>query len=105
MIIHVASPPRVSRTERVILALLSRDRELFGLQIVERSGGAVKRGTVYVTLGRMHDKGFVESRTERLAPGAIRLPLRLYRLTPYGAANRRSSGNSAAARRRSCGRR
>lgn len=79
-------PPRVSPTEHVILALLSRDKELFGLQIVECSGGAVKRGTVYVTLGRMHDKGFVESRTEPRAPGAIGLPRRLYRLTPYGVA-------------------
>jgi PadR family transcriptional regulator len=80
------SPPRVSRTEHVILALLSRDKELFGLEIVGKSAGAVKRGTVYVTLGRMHDKGFVESRTEPLAPGAIGLPRRLYRLTPYGVA-------------------
>lgn len=77
---------RLSATEHIILALLSRERELFGLQIVERSGGAVKRGTVYVTLGRMLDKGFVESRTEPLLPGAIGLPRRLYRLTPYGVA-------------------
>jgi DNA-binding PadR family transcriptional regulator len=78
--------PRVSPTEHIILTLLSREKELFGLQIVEQSGGAVKRGTVYVTLGRMHDKGFVESRTEPRAPGAIGLPRRLFRLTPYGGA-------------------
>jgi DNA-binding PadR family transcriptional regulator len=76
----------LSETEQTILALLLSDRDLFGLQIVERSRGAVKRGTVYVTLGRMQDKGYVESRTEPPAPGAIGLPRRLYRPTAYGVA-------------------
>jgi DNA-binding PadR family transcriptional regulator len=40
---------------------------------------------VYVTLGRMQEKGYVESRTEPPAPGAIGLPRRLYRPTAYGA--------------------
>jgi DNA-binding PadR family transcriptional regulator len=76
--------PRLSRTEHVILDLLISEGELFGLQLVERSGGAVKRGTVYVTLGRMQDKRYVESRTEPASPGAIGLPRRLYRPTAYG---------------------
>ena len=46
--------PRLSGTERLILDLL-RQGELFGLQLVDRSEGALKRGTVYVTLGRMQD--------------------------------------------------
>ena len=66
--------------------MLIRDEELYGLQIVERSNGGVKRGTVYVTLGRMQEKGYVESRTEPPVPGAIGLPRRLYRPTAYGAA-------------------
>ena len=78
--------PRLSRTEQFILELLVADDDLFGLQIVERSQGAVKRGTVYVTLGRMQDKGYVESRSEPPVPGAIGLPRRLYRPTAYGAA-------------------
>ena len=57
---------------------------MFGLQLVEQSNGALKRGTVYVTLGRMQDKGYVESRTEKQAPGAIGLPRRLYKPTAYG---------------------
>jgi DNA-binding PadR family transcriptional regulator len=57
---------------------------MFGLQLVERSRGALKRGTVYVTLGRMVEKGFVESHTEPLPPGAIGLPRRLYRPTAFG---------------------
>src|ERR1041384_8825092 len=75
--------PRLSATERLILDLL-RGGELFGLQLVDRSDGALKRGTVYVTLGRMQDKGYVESRTEPLPPGAIGLPRRWYRPTEYG---------------------
>ncbi len=80
------SLPRLSGTEQTILALLMHERDLFGLQLVERSRGAVKRGTVYVTLGRMQTKGYVESRTEPPARGAIGLPRRLYRPTAYGAA-------------------
>ena len=75
--------PRLSMTERLILDLL-RESEQFGLQLVDRSEGALKRGTVYVTLGRMQDKGYVESRTEPLPTGAIGLPRRWYRPTAYG---------------------
>jgi DNA-binding PadR family transcriptional regulator len=78
--------PRLSRTERTILEHLVEHGESFGLQIVERSRGAVKRGTVYVTLGRMQQKGLVASRTEAPLVGAIGLPRRLYRPTAYGAA-------------------
>src|SRR5690242_14485132 len=75
--------PKLSPTERLILELLSSD-EMFGLQLVEQSKGALKRGTVYVTLGRMQDKGYVESWTEKRPAGAIGLPRRLYRPTGYG---------------------
>ena len=76
--------PRLSATERTILELLSSGTELFGLQLVQESRGALKRGTVYVTLGRMQEKGYVESRTEPVPPGGIGLPRRLYRPTAYG---------------------
>ena len=75
--------PRLSATERFILELLT-DEEMFGLQLVQQSRGALKRGTVYVTLGRMQDKGYVESWTEQQPAGAIGLPRRLYRPTAYG---------------------
>lgn len=51
--------------------------------MVEISGGRLKRGTVYVTLGRMQEKGYLESRQEPLPPGAIGLPRRLYRPTAF----------------------
>jgi DNA-binding PadR family transcriptional regulator len=74
---------KFSATERFILELLAGQDELFGLQMVELSEGRLKRGTVYVTLGRMQEKGYLESRQEALAEGAIGLPRRLYRPTGY----------------------
>ena len=75
--------PSISKTESLILDLLE-DRERFGLELVDRSGGAVKRGSVYVLLSRMEAKGFVESWQEERPAGAIGLPRRMYRATPYG---------------------
>lgn len=73
--------PKLSATERLIVELLAAHEELFGLQMVELSSGRLKRGTVYVTLGRMQVKGYLESRQESLPAGAIGLPRRLYRPT------------------------
>ena len=63
---------------------LLESSERFGLALVDASAGRLKRGSIYVTLGRMETKGFVASRQEDRAPGAIGLPRRLYRPTAYG---------------------
>lgn len=81
----MSSLPRLSGTERLILELLDAEGELFGLQMVELSSGRLKRGTVYVTLGRMQEKGYLESRQESQSQGAIGLPRRLYRPTGHAA--------------------
>ena len=70
--------------ERLILDMLSRSGQMFGLQLVDESAGVLKRGTVYVTLGRMEAKGLVASEPEPPQPGAIGLPRRFYRLTALG---------------------
>ena len=75
--------PSISSTESLLLDLLE-DRERFGLELVDLSGGTIKRGSVYVLLARMETKGFVDSRQEERQPGAIGLPRRLYRATEYG---------------------
>jgi DNA-binding PadR family transcriptional regulator len=75
--------PTVSSTESLILDLLQSDTR-YGLELVEASGGRLKRGSIYVTLGRMEAKGFLESHQEDRHPGAIGLPRRLYRATAYG---------------------
>lgn len=79
----VLRPPSMSRTESITMELL-RGRERYGLELVDASGGALKRGSVYVILARMEEKGFVDSWQEERAQGASGLPRRLYRATPYG---------------------
>lgn len=76
--------PTLPAKERLILQMLVSTGPMFGLQIVEASGGHVKRGTVYVTLGRMEQKGFIESEQEPQPNGAIGLPRRTYRATGLG---------------------
>src|SRR5438876_10265938 len=82
-----AKRPRVltlSAKESLILELLVHQEELYGLQMVTASRRRLKRGTVYVTLGRMEEKGYVTARREDAPPAAGGLPRRIYRATPLG---------------------
>jgi PadR family transcriptional regulator PadR len=82
-----ARRPRVltlSPKESVILQLLVRDDEAYGLELVSASRGRLKRGTVYVTLGRMEEKGYITSRLEGAPPEAGGLPRRIYKATALG---------------------
>jgi len=76
--------PTLPPKERLILELLISSGPLYGLELVLRSAGSLKRGTVYVTLGRMETKGFVTSEQEEMPEGAIGLPRRRYRPTGLG---------------------
>ena len=76
--------PRLAAKEALVLDLLCDQPGLYGLQLVEASSGALKRGTVYVTLGRMEDKGYVLSRVDEDAPEHGGLPRRRYEPTPLG---------------------
>jgi DNA-binding PadR family transcriptional regulator len=67
----------------LILELLGRS-EMYGLELVAASGGGLKRGTVYVTLGRMEEKGLVVSRVGDEAPAQGGLPRRVYSATGFG---------------------
>jgi DNA-binding PadR family transcriptional regulator len=73
----------MSRTESLVMELL-QNGERYGLELVDLSRGALKRGSVYVILARMEEKGFVDSRQEERVHGASGLPRRLYCATPYG---------------------
>jgi PadR family transcriptional regulator, regulatory protein PadR len=76
--------PSLSDKETVVLELLSRDGEMYGLELVSASEGALKRGTVYVTLGRMEEKGYVTARQEEPPVGSGGMPRRIYSPTPLG---------------------
>lgn len=73
-----------SKAELLILNLLNELGESYGLALVKESGGLLKRGTVYVTLFRMEEKGYVTSSEEALTPDYIGIPRRLYKLTSLG---------------------
>jgi DNA-binding PadR family transcriptional regulator len=74
----------LSAKESLILELLLRDDEAYGLELVLASRGRLKRGTVYVTLGRMEAKGYITSWLEDAPPEAGGLPRRIYEATPLG---------------------
>lgn len=75
--------PSMSRTESLVLDLL-RGADRYGLELVEASEGALKRGSVYVILARMEEKGFVASWQEHATANATGAARRVYRATPYG---------------------
>jgi DNA-binding PadR family transcriptional regulator len=68
---------RLPRSESLILQLLSARGECYGLELVEASKGRLKRGGIYVTLGRMEEKGLVRSSPAEAGR-------RLYRPTALG---------------------
>lgn len=76
--------PKLSRKEFKVLELLIAKGEMFGLEMVEASEGELKRGTIYVTLQRMGDKGYAESREEPRTMPEIGIPRRKYQATGLG---------------------
>ena len=74
----------LSSREQLVLELLVREKEMYGLQLVAASPRRLKRGTIYVTLGRMEEKGYVSSRLDDPPPEAGGLRRRLYRPTSLG---------------------
>jgi DNA-binding PadR family transcriptional regulator len=68
---------RVARSERLILSLLVSRGPSYGLELVKASRGKLTRGGIYVTLGRMEEKGLVAS-------SAAEAGRRVYRPTALG---------------------
>jgi DNA-binding PadR family transcriptional regulator len=69
---------QLPRSERTILELLSVREVCYGLELVAESDGTLTRGGIYVTLGRMEQKGLVTSESAEAGR-------RLYRVTGLGA--------------------
>jgi DNA-binding PadR family transcriptional regulator len=74
--------PLLSRIETEILQLLVAHGEMYGLEMVAAST-RLKPGTIYVTLARMDDKGYVTSRTVK-SKHESGLPRRLFKITGLG---------------------
>ena len=75
--------PNLSGKEAFILQFLINEGETHGLGIVKADGSPISRGSVYHTLSRMEEKGYVESRPEAAGkhPGN---PRRLYKVVGAG---------------------
>src|SRR4026207_826148 len=80
---HPRLPP-LSPKELLVLELLLRHQDLYGLQLVAASRGRLKRGTVYVTLGRMEEKAYITSKPDAPPSGTGGLPRRIYAVTALG---------------------
>lgn len=76
--------PKLSNKEMKALEMLIAKGEMFGLEMVEASEGELKRGTIYVTLSRMCDKGYLDSREEPRTAPEIGIPRRKYWATGLG---------------------
>ncbi len=75
--------PRLpSGKELIVLELLGGKRDMYGLEMVKATN-QLARGTVYVLLGRMEDKGYVTSRQEK-DETASGMPRRIYSISGLG---------------------
>lgn len=82
---YTSDLPRLSATETAILEILiNHSRELYGLEMVAMSEGHIKRGTIYVILNRMEDKGYITSRQQESNHKERGIPKRLYKPTGLG---------------------
>ena len=58
--------------------------EMFGLEMVEKSNGQLKKGTIYVTLQRMEKKNLLDSEEEERSEEEVGIARRFYTPTNWG---------------------
>lgn len=78
--------PALSHKEYLVMEMLVNTGQMYGLEMVDASKGELKRGTIYVTLQRMGDKGYVDSVEEPRTGPEIGIPRRIYKPTRLGEA-------------------
>jgi len=79
----MSEPKLPTSTEMKVLELLATRAQMYGLEMV-RENSSLKRGTIYVLLGRLEDKGFVRSWQEERESDRSGMPRRLYAITGLG---------------------
>ncbi len=74
--------------QMLLLTVMRLDDDAYGVRIMaeleERIGRRVSRGSVYVTLDRMEDKGWIVSESAPAQSGRGGRPRRIVRVTPEG---------------------
>ena len=76
--------PSLSGKEFLVMEMLLDEGDMFGLEMVEVSDGELKKGTIYVTLQRMSDKGLIDSFEEERDENENGIARRIYSPTDYG---------------------
>jgi len=83
-----------------VLHLTEQQEEAYGSaireQIETRTGRAVPRGSIYVTLDRLEEKGLLVSREGGTSPARGQRPKRIFKVTPAGVRSVKSSVTSLA---------
>ena len=74
----------MNREQLHALKIVAALEECYGKEVVLCSGSVLKRGTVYVVLGRLEEQGWLKSREEEVTPDYIGIPRRLYSLSERG---------------------
>ncbi len=81
--------------QMLLLAALRLEDEAYGLKLMEELerlvGRSTSRGSIYVTLDRMEDKGWIASELSSARPERVGRPRRIVRVTPEGLAVLRRS--------------
>lgn len=79
----------------VLLALARLGDDAYGVtirsEIVARAGRATSLGAVYITLARLEEKGFIDSRSGEPSPRRGGRRKKHYRMTPLGTRELRRS--------------
>ena len=74
----------ITPTESLILALLiARPTGAYGSDLLDLSGGRLKRGSVYTLLGRLEEQGLVKTKDDPKTPG-FALARSVYQVTAQG---------------------
>ena len=74
--------------QMLLLAVLRLGEDAYGVRLMEELEGSVgrrvSRGSVYVTLDRLEDKGWIASETAQTTGGRGGRPRRIVSVTPEG---------------------
>ena len=92
----MSEPARLGEVEQlVLLAMLRIDGDAYAVPIrdlIERQTGiALARGSIYITLDRLEQKGLVESRMSEPTPEPGGKSRRVFRIRPSGVAALRAA--------------
>jgi len=81
---EIERPIQHGAKEHAVMLLLNVLGDMYGLDLVEKSRGALARSSIYVLLSRLERKGFVTSYYVDTPAGEQGPRRRLYRLTDDG---------------------